>query len=531
MSKPFPSAPPAKPPWRCPWFLAMAALTVAYYALYLAPTSLWRVELTWDAYRDIAAAQHLLAGGSPFADPNLAGLPAWYPPLRAAFAAGWIRLTGADVFAFHALLPSLLNWMFPLGFFLLARQLLEGDSQSAFWSALAAAMMPWAVTYVFASPVTMAHAAALGMPLLAIYAPIHPRAGWRPFAAWGAAAGMLYLFHPPTAAILLATASVHAVWEGMNAGGAKTGLARAGAMVSAAAAVGSVHWLPLMGQPVLNPEPMRYIAPGLRYWDLALPGGSWRLAAPVLLIAALGLRRAWRLRGRPGSRFVFALLAVSLAGQAPAYAVIAIETFAPEWESYTRFLPVFLPHEFQLYAQIALCLLAGFGMQQFRVWGRKDRRWIPAAGAALFLAAWTPAAIDFPARSRAFLQPHRLKGGWEGAVAFIRENTRVNDVICAPDDWTAFHIVGAQTGRKSISTYPSHMNPLADAAARRAARDRVFGGPLPESLYEARERHGLTHALFTSQSIPRARAEALESFMEPVYADGAVFVFRLPPAP
>ena len=508
-----------------PFLVLLVLVLLLFYGGYLLPRCLRYQFLTWDAYRDLIAARHLLAGGRLIDDPVLKGYFCWYPPLHAALCSCFIFLTGMDVFRFYALTPVFLNWIFPLVFYLFFRRLLDHDRPAACITTLSLVLMPWAVTYVFASPVVMAHATAFALLLLYAYSHL-PLAFTRCALAWSAALGFMGLYHPPTFLILLASVLLHRLllaWRAKTPSLLIRWLLPCGLV---AAFFSSPYGILNLLESIHNSEPLRYIAPGLSHWEIVLPGTSWLRFFPWVILAAIGFYTGVWQRRDALSWLLLSLFVVSLLGQIPAYLVLWLGD-ASSWIAY---LPVLLPHEFQLYSQLCLCGFAGLGLHRLLPNALKPFRLAPWLLLLPALISLVLSLAEFPSRSQVFLQPHRLAGEWTEPVRFIRSHTGVYDVFCTPDDWSAFFVIGAQTGRKCLETYPSHMNPHANAASRESARQRLYTSASLEEITRLRDAFSLDYLLATVPSVPSERLQFFQNALKCVYDDGTVYIFQLDPA-
>ncbi|MEW6237427.1 MAG: hypothetical protein AB1656_18755 [Candidatus Omnitrophota bacterium] len=504
----------------------LAVLLVLFYGAYLAPRC-WRyVYLTWDSLRDLIAAQHILAGGGWFSDPMLLGHSCWYPPLHALFCAAAVSIFPIDIFRFYALAPVLLNWIFPAAFYHLARRLLSGNRTAAFWATLALAAMPWAVTYVLASPTVMAHAAGFAILLFIFHLHLLEKYSQKKNLIFSLCTGLMGLYHPPTFLILTAVISIHWLIQAAQSK-RKPFLRRWLFFLTLSLTVCSPYWLPNLAQPLRNPAPLAYISPGLTRHELFLPGASWLLSLPLLFLAVLGvvsLLRRWK---ESPVQFILALLAVSLIGQAPGYLKILLEKrFTALDASIGDKIPILVPHEFQFYFQIALCLCLGIGLAQLQA-SQGARKLIYWAAAIGFAASLTINLIHLPQRCQVFLWPYRLSGEWNDPVKAILAHTAVNDAIAAPNDETSFFIIGVRTGRKCLLSYPTHTNTRADLPSRRQAREILFHSYSTAEVLQTAERWRVQFILCKIKLVSSDRIAFFREIFPSVYDDGVVSIFRV----
>lgn len=495
---------------------ALGALLTAYYWGWLAPYNYRFVILTWDAFRDVIASRRLLAGASPLADPLIEGEWFWYPPLNAGLFSALSALTRIDLLHLYAISPALLNWLFAPAFYMLALQLFDRRHAIAFIAALSLLGLPWAVTYVFAFPTVMAHAAGPALLVMAVYVRWLER---RDRSLWLAVtgAGLMGLYHPPTCILLTAAIAGHLIFVDRR---------KAALAVGLIALISAPYWVVQIARPVLNPVPIRYISPAMLRWEVALPGFGWGLIAFAFMLAP-AVPILWRRRGEGPAQFVFVLMAVSLIGQIPAYLVTALE---PSYPALAAKIPVFVPHEFQLYWQISLVLAAGWGIC---AWFSRETPlarypagyWLVSLLLAAALAHWM---ILFPYRAQAFCEPYRLRGEWKGVVETMNERLGVHDVVCAPDDHVSFFVTALHTHAKCLASFESHLNPHADYHARAAARDAIMRTGDWSEAEQALQRFDVRYILAWAQKTSPERIDMFKAHCETVYDDGAVYLFRVP---
>lgn len=513
---PWPKRPIPRESILCPALLALAL--TGYYFAWLAPRNYTLVILTWDAFRDIIAARHLLAGGAAWADPVIKDFWFWYPPTNAALFSALHSLTGIDLYRLYALSPAILNIAFSPAFYLVCLRLFDRSHAVAFWTTLGLALMPWPVTYVFAFPTVMAHAAAPALLILWAYIGWLKRPRLKLFVTLSAATGLMGLYHPPTCVLLVSSIAFHR----LLARDAKHLLI----LIALAGAISSPYWLVQLSEPVLNPVPIRYVAPAMLRPEVALPGfGTWPGLA-VLAFGAWGGIRLFRQIRKPAVGFLLLFFALMLAGQAPALLDAWLRSSAPEWhERFGEWVPLFVPHEFQLYSQITLAWIAGFGIKAFI---EQRTSWKPLAfwGAVLIaLIGLGDGLYRFAERSQAFCEPYRLQGEWIAPVSFINEHINHNEVICAPDDHVSFFITGLRSGAKSLASFESHLNPRADYHARAAARKAIMQDGDEAQTREAIARYEVRYILAWSKKTSRERITLFQTWFKTVYNDGTVYLF------
>ncbi len=498
----------------------LTSLLAGFYLGYLAPYNQMYTILTWDAFRDITVAQHLLAGGGLFADPVLDGYWFWYPPTNALVFSALSSLFNIDLFTFYALSPSIVNWLFVAAFFLFSRRLLHSDA-FAFWTTLGLASLPWVVTYVIAFPTVMAHACAFGMVVFYLYI---RWLDWKPYGriCISVITGLLGLYHPPTAIILIGSFVLHRLVE--------RDIRESLVIGAVATAIPSPYLLIQLSGSIQNPDPIRYVSPAMFQPAMVLPGFLPLLSLVFFIFVCIGLLRVFQCWNESIIRLVCSLLLVGVIGQAPAYLLAGLERFFPEFHThYAELIPILLPHEFQLYSQVALLLVAALGanaLWQSRLLSNPMIRYT----VFVLVIVWTGAMlVPLPKRVHAYCEPYRMQGEWRGVVEYINNHpgqVPVTSVICAPSDETSFFVTGLRTGRKSLATFASHMNPRADHAARTEARRLIMeSGPFEEVARVCRD-YTISYILVTRKKTSHEQIKLFQKSFETVYNDSNVYLFH-----
>ncbi|RJP23459.1 MAG: hypothetical protein C4527_20365 [Candidatus Omnitrophota bacterium] len=511
--------------WELPVLLLF---TLLFYVAYLTPRCASLRLLTWDAFRDLITAQHLLAGGALLADPALHGFFCWYPPLHAFLCAKFIELFHFDVFTFYAFTPVFINWMLAPAFYCFCRLFLDNDNRAAFWATLALTVMPWPVTYVFAFPTVMAHAVCIAIPLFLWYVRLTAQAYGKGWILFSCCCGLFAYYHPPTFLIVSGIIVLHHGFDLFHDIPKKTIGLRLFSFVSISALISSPYWALNLSQPIKNPTPLTYISPAMLQLEVVLPGTSWLRSLPFLFLAAIGLWILVQRRKESRFRFLAAFVVISLAGQMPAYARILIDAYFPMWhERVADRIPTLLPHEFQLYFQLLLCILVGMGIRRIGEW-KGRRRSLPYYCAFLyFLFCMGYSLYEFPARSQVFLWPYRPAAEWDDAVHWIHSSTSAQEVICTPDDQTAFFIVGARTGRKCLLSYASHVNPHVDVELRKNAREAIFTTSDSLELQQFAKEYEIRYILCKFNAVTPDRLVFFRQNLKTVFDDGTIFIFEL----
>ncbi len=505
--------------------LLLCFLIVLLYFFYLAPRCARFRYITWDALRDVWTTQHIMAGGSIIADPVLRGFYHWYPPLHAAFCASMISWFQLDTFQFYALTPVMLNWIFILAFYFLTQKLIQNRNAS-FWATLTLAVMPWLITYVFAFPTVMAHAVGLCILLWLWFLKLCNTESLGQWLTFSLCCGLMGYYHPPTFLILSSVIGLNLLWEIWLSNNRQKAVYRLIIFIAVSFSICSPYWILNLLQPVNNPVPLRYISPALMQKEIVLPGTSWLRSLPFLIPAGIGLWAVIKHSPKLPSRFILVFLLVTVIGQLPAYFLKITQNYYPN-STFEKWIPVLLPHEFQLYFQLLLCILLGWGIKEIWAWKEK---WLPIIYKMLmvpFLLSLGLSLCELPSRSQVFLWPHRSHAEWKGAIDYIETATNVQDVFCTPSDHVSFFVVGVYTGRKCLLTYPSHLNIHADAEKRRHVRESILHTASLDEIKSITRVYHLKYILCKFNQIPRDRITFFKHSFETVFDDGTVFIFKI----
>lgn len=516
----------------CPLFLFLILL--AFYAFYAAPLWLQYRYTTWDALRDIINARHLLEGGAFLADPVLDGYGSWYPPTHAAILAAAARLFHTDLIWTYALSAVGINWLSIAAFYVLAYKICNRNPLPAFLTTLSLAALPWVVTYVLLSPTVMAHATVAALILIAVYAYFAQSESRKNTALLAACVGAMGLFHPPTFLILFGALFLHWYMRVRFDSFRGSTLFQAGLFLIIALGISSPYWLSNLLTSVLNPEPIRYIAPALYHLEFVLPGKSVLRSLPILIPAAIGLWIVLRRRREPLFGFLMALAMISVLGQIPVYFLAILKKSNPDmYEVLADRIPILVPHEFQMYAQICAVLLMGLGLSAVFSSERIPwiRRWVGGTLILSLCASLIPSLIELPQHGKLFLWPYREQGEWNGVVRYICENTDVRDTICSPNDPVSFFVVGVQTGRKSLVSFASHLNTRCAVEPRRIARDRIFYEADREEILQIGKEYNIRYLLCSRKITSPERIARFREWFPALYDDEVVTLFILEPLP
>lgn len=447
-------------------FVILCAITVALYLGWLLPALQSVPYFTWDGYRDVITARHVEQGGSIGSDPVLRGYAFWYPPMHALVMTLLSGLSGMDLKELYPLTPVLFNWVCLIALFMLIGIWSENP-----WAALVATLyafaMPWFVTYVFAFPTVMAHAVGFGLLLLVVYLRTQESRSLNRSMGLGIAIGILGWYHPPTFVIVYACIFLHCLWECVLSSRIEKNTLW---ILVFPVVITAPYWIVQLSAPVLNPAPMTYVSPAMLRYEMVIPALTPNPFIPMQwgtlwfcgwLLA--GMYALWNDGYTSRKRMLIVMLLVAGVGQSVAY----IREVVPG-------VPVLLPHEFQLFGQLLLCIVIGAGinhvMSQYRRIGNLAATVIVLV-CVLHLSVLLYLGIM---RAHAFCEPVSVSRQWNEITSVIRESVPVDSVIAAPDDQTAFFVIGAQTGRKSLVTFATHMNPRSDHEERTRARKRLF---------------------------------------------------------
>ncbi|MBN2325894.1 MAG: hypothetical protein JXR73_01980 [Candidatus Omnitrophica bacterium] len=506
-------------------------LLIGFYGFYAAPKWIHYRYTTWDALRDAINARHLLEGGEILADPVFAGCQSWYPPTHAAILAALSKLLNADLIQTYALSAAAFNGLAIAAFYVLAYRCSGRNPHAAFLATLSLSALPWFVTYVLLSPTVMAHATVLSIIFMAFYVFHIESESKNIITLFGLGAGLMGLFHPPTFLILTGALFLHGCLRIQLDSFRKKTIINAVWLFLIALLVSSPYWISNVLQPAQNTEPVRYTAPALYHLEFVLPGKSVLRSIPLLLPAFWGILLAYKRRRESLYGFLLSLFLVSLAGQVPVYYLAFMKTYQPGvYMTLSEYIPILVPHEFQMYSQICASLFFAIGSAGIFSLQRRALRWclsglvIFAAGASLFACL-----KEIPEHSKLFLWPYREQIEWKGAVRYIRENTSVHETICSPNDSTSFFVVGVQTGRKCLATFPSHANTRADLESRQIIRDEILYRADQHEILQAADQFSIQYLLCSRKINNPQRLVRFREWFPVLYDDEIVSIFRVTP--
>ncbi|MBA2302931.1 MAG: hypothetical protein H0W08_09885 [Acidobacteria bacterium] len=514
---------------------AAAVLFLVVWTCAVAPGVIAVRDLTGpydlDGFRDVAIAQAIRDGGSPFADPLYRGHSAWYPPLVPALTALVSLVTGAGVPASHVQAGSWFNALAPLAFFWCARTLV------GVWPALAAACAflllpgrppawasatysPWLFPAIFAQS---------GIYLgLAFWASTLERPTPSRIVFAGVILGLTLLAHSGGAALLAGTmmaTSWFACW-----GNAR--ISHRIATVAVPPVVALLVCLPFLAPlatqysfHVLNRLPATWIdearQPLAALGGLARPGAWLQLA-----LVAVGL---WwiRARVRPMAKVVLT-----------AWFLVAMSLYAYSVLTQSRQWPALMPaYHFYFLLRAWKWLAFGCGVvaateMAVARWNARGKRRIQkdtaqAVVVILFVAAVYPRYLGREAFREAPRIARQISLADERRLHdWIREHTHLDAVFLA-DDIDALTLVGP-SGRAVVSVPPAFSNPYVDHRMRATARDRMVNalenGDV-ELLQALVGQFGVTHVLARNRTIDYLRQQT--ALVHEVSSAGSVVVFEL----
>ena len=437
-------------------------VVLAYLAFAYAATG-GRPATVYDAFRDMAYAHGILAGGLG-RDPMLAGLPAWYPPGNPLAFALLSRLTGVSVNTLYTTSVFWLGWANPLVLFWLARL---SWGRLAAWLALPCVLLGsrWWLANAAAQ---MPSVQGVGLALATLIAWRQSRDGNRVALSAATVLGALTTWvHPLCGAFALGTVALHGVLAPVLAArepGEHLPASRLAVRALGVAFAGGLLALPALQislhGPILNIAPRHWFSPQLHDARFVLHAYS-----PLIWIpGAAGIAMAWREWRQHGWLAVWFLL--GLVGMLAGYAGHDLG-----WR-----VPWLIPHEFQWHAQLALTLAAALAMARW-AGNLAERTNVQAPrrvgwAVILLILAVGPAsfALATPRRSLMVLDER-----WLGIVAIatqLREQLPPDAVIAAPPD--ASYLIAGLTGLHVIAVPAGHANPAVDVIARVADAESLL---------------------------------------------------------
>lgn len=527
---------PVLPKWSRAGDVLFFVLFAAFWLTHVTTLVVFEKCRTFDVFRDIGAAVNF-QNGQWWADPALKGETPWYPPLSPLVIAGVSSLTGLSPGDCYRWSQLVLNWMIPVGLYLIVRR---AWGTRAAWGAVIAMLfaMPWWQTHVAAGQPSF-HAVIGGWVALVLYARAHRRGSLRWAAACGVFQALACLHHPLVPMTLTAAFAMHGIWEvwriRRQTGAFETcraQLARTAWVVGPAVLIGGPLIALYQHGPELNPEPRAYLAPEMLTQEFALLGGNpWLWGVGLLGLVCAFRRDTW-----PGRLLVTTLL-VCVIGQLPAY----LRTYGPTALST---LPMVVPHQFQMFFQLAWPICIGVGLDAI-VRTVAARQTMPRRRAGLslgltmatFVLTGASGLVHARSNMRRFLVPMDFLPESQAAVKWIRTHTDIQDVfLCDPP--IAFFWLIPETGRKVWMLPPCHSNPRVDWNAHLATFTRLGTTTSPAEFNQVARAAGIKYVLPTESWTPRIISdrdlarETVPKYLHLVYElPGQVIIFQVTDPP
>ena len=436
--------------------------------------------LHFDAFRDLAGMQNLLAGHW-WCDPTLRDFPPWYPPLFV-----WLYGSLAKLFHLepHIVTSSSHYWVnvwIPIALYALLRTSVSRLAAFAGPIVLVLTSIWWIAFITIAMPSVQGTL----LVILGLWAWHLARRvdGWRfgpsvivTLAAW---------FHPIATLILAGTYTLDVVatllWEPRSQWRAPLRqLVTAGASSLVLASPVLVN---LWRLPRINHAPFAY-------FDQALDAPRYAYqfhVMPAMVIGVMGL--VYIAVRRPELRWLLCYFALALAGQLIGYWGHAL--------GQPRLILV--PHQFQWHTQLALCIALVVFVDWFlRVASIPHSRWVRISLVVVAggMVARGLTQHGFPIH--AFRDAGRFRAVSGATIDWIRSNTELDDVFVAKP-MIGYFTLNAYTGRKLLYSNPGHMNPAADVPARLAAYEQFRLADDPEQLRPLVARYHIDYILVTQQ--------------------------------
>ncbi len=473
-------------------FAFLSLLLVAWY-IYVGPIVIRDRMVGSDVFRDVGSAMNILHGEF-LTDPAYVGETIWYPPLGAALAAVTSRLFDVPPEDYFRWSPLFLNWLIPVGLYVVVR--ITWNRRAAVVSTVALLLaMPWWQVEV-AHGQSAIHAVVGGWVSLLLYAQAERRRSYGWAVACGAWQGLSFWHHPFVPAVLAAAFVLQADWTARRSGEKDEPAVRqvqkqligrnaivAGVTLLIAA---PILFLILRG-PVLNPDPREYIAGELATVRFAILGGNpwlWGMGLAGVVACARSVDR--------GPRLLLCCLLLTVVGQVPGY----LRLYSGEW---AKSVPILVPHEFQRLFQLGWAMAIGIGVDSIidwitaRVAGHRKQA---TAASGLTIAACLLTGIwwvgDVPENLRRYLVPIGDPPGWVEAGDWVRRHAELNDVFaCEPD--LALRWLNAKTGRKAWIVPPGHSNPRVDWWERARVLRLMGEAPTAEALWRLAQKHDIQY--------------------------------------
>ncbi len=477
-------------------FLVDAALLVGlglFWAIYVWPIAVDEQRQGYDISRDVASAvnfQH----GQFLSDPAYRGEQLWYPPLSPMLVAGIAYALDVEPASCYRISQLLFNALLPVGFFLFMR--FSWGRRAAVLGTIAFLFaMPWWQEEVAHGQPSI-HAVAWGWLALLLYVEQHRRASMPWALACGVFQGLSFWHHPIVPAVLAIAMVIQTLWmipayrKELEPRRCVRGVTRRMSvhLVATVFVAAPVLYFMLHG-PIRNSFPREFVAAGVQSVRIALLGLNPWLWGMGLVGLILSVRRS-----DLGSRFLVSFLAVTVLAQVPSY----LRLYGGSW---TRDLPLMVPHDFQRLFQLSWAICIGIGIDGVirvlvpRVRLLRDNR---LSGAVLTaIACAITGAIGFvkaPANLRTYLSPYSMPASLQEAATWVRANTDINDVFACELD-LAFRWLNAGTGRKVWLIPPGHTNHRVDWKHRARVLLTLREAPSPEQFWRIARENGIDYVV------------------------------------
>jgi hypothetical protein len=524
-------------------------LLVVLCALAFVPGVQATGDLNWpgdqDLLRDIAQSQTFV-DGDWLADPQYLGETIWYNPLTPSIVATVARVTNQPVPVLYTRLGAYLNFLAPIGLYLLVALLLDR------WAAVGAVF-----AFLFMAPPTNEPSWAVGtyspwlftanfaqgwMYLtLAAYVIALRRATTRWWALVGGLLGITFLAHTAPAVIVGGIIALHTSVRAIQSRSLRRPLIALGAIIIAALIVSAPLTLSIVGRyqlHVLNPAPTNwaYEPLTLRNFEAFIQGNfidrGW-----TMLLVGLGLIAVWRNR-RAATPLITFWLIIALA--------FLIYHYVRQLARRDGvILPTIVPgFHFLLYFRVAQSMLLGGGVMALGalaanfaakvvpcVRGKQSglARGLSLAILAGMLITAYPAYLNSDDLVGQRIDAEQVGQNTDRITAYqwVRANTQRHDVFLAGDSVGTFVISPA--GRKLIAGDSVFVSPYVDWAAHNADREALWAALEAQDEVAFRLLMAKYQSVYVAVSGDRLRrlAADMPPFVERVFASETVQMYRL----
>ena len=161
------------------------------------------------------------------------------------------------------------------------------------------------------------------------------------------------------------------------------------------------------------------------------------------------------------------------------------------------------------------------------------RLWLPFRRCLVFasIVTFVPALGHARFAGHYFIDPDVMLGGQSECVAWIRENTTLDDVFVTEPE-TGYLLVAGMTGRKCVALPLGHLNPAANAARRTRDVENMLAATDEASFRQIARRYKANYLLIVERAsdpppVPHARtrwAKLREAFSS---ADGGTRLYEI----